>query len=312
MNVEELKKKAARKVYKIVIDQKIHISFPMILDNTTKTAGNKFVVNIPLDLKTIKGKEKVFLNFFNCRVRYDTNSVSFVYDISDLDDSEQADEKEMQGVIDKINKLLNVTEERGATEAEAIAASMKAQTLMKKYHLEYADMSKTEGEEICNLEADTPRGHKWKVGFAVSIATAYCCHVYRAGDTMIFRGYKSDVLIARRVYMYLYDTCVRLGKQEKKNGKDFTSFCVGFTNGVAERLSENCKALALTTPRAVEEDWKEYQSQLGKASNYSFKSLDRDSYAKGVVEGKKAVDGQYISGRKEEKKKNETLLIGAS
>ena len=311
MNAEELKRIAARKVYKILFDEKIKISFVTILQNTVKTMNDKYVVNISLDEKKIKEKKNFFYNFFNCRVRYDTRTVSFVYEVSDLDNTICADEKKTQEIIDKINKLLNVTEERGATEAEAIAASLMAQKLMKKYSIEYANIKNDEDEEICTLEADTPSGYKWKFSFAQSIATSYCCHVCRMGDTLIFRGYKSDILIARRVYMYLYDTCVRLGKQEKKKGNDFTSFCLGFTNGVADRLSSNCKALALTTPYKVEKDWQEYVKNLGKGKAYSFKNVDENSFERGKVEGKRAVDGQYITAHNEQQK-NTTLLIGAS
>ena len=312
MNTEELKKIAARKVYKILFDEKIKISFPTILANTVKTMNDKFVVNISLSEKKIKEKKNFFYNFFNCRVRYDTKTVSFVYEISDLDNSVGADDKKIQDIIDKINKLLNVTEERGATEAEAITASLMAQKLMKKYSIEYANIKNDENEKICELRADTPSGYKWKYSFAQSVATSYCCHVCRAGDTLIFRGYKADILIARRVYMYLYDTCVRLAKQEKKRGNDFTSFCLGFTRGVADRLSSNCKALALTTPYKVEKDWEEYVKNLGRGKAYSFKNVDEDSFEKGKVEGKKAVDGQYITAHNEQYQKNETLLIGAS
>lgn len=313
MTNDELKRIAARKVYKILFDEKIRIPFPTILNNTIKTMNDKIVVNISLDLKKIREKKNFFYNFFNCKVRYDTKTVSFVYDISDLDGTIHSDDEKIEKIIDKVNKLLNVTEERGASEAEAITASLMAQKLMKKYNIEYADIGKSKNEEICELEADTPNGHKWKYSFAASVAISYCCHVYVCGNSkLIFRGYKSDILIARRVFMYLYDTCVRLGKQEQRKGNDFTSFCIGFTSGVSERLSSNCKALALTTPQEVEKDWEVFTQNMKSGKSYSFNSLDSESYNKGKIEGKKAVDGQYISASYENKEKNETLLIGAS
>ena len=51
MNNEELRKVAARKVYKILFDEKIRIPFPKILENTVKIMGGKYVVNISLDEK---------------------------------------------------------------------------------------------------------------------------------------------------------------------------------------------------------------------------------------------------------------------
>ena len=103
MNTEELKRIAARKVYKILFDEKIKISFPTILANTVKTMNDKFVVNISLNEKKIKEKKNFFYNFFNCRVRYDTKTVSFVYEVSDLDNSVGADDKKTQDIIEKIS-----------------------------------------------------------------------------------------------------------------------------------------------------------------------------------------------------------------
>ena len=310
MSDYEIKKVAANKVYKILCGEKIRVPFSEILDGTIKTANGKVKIIIDLDLKNIKINKNLFYNFFNVEVSYANKTVTFTYDVSELDNSTQASEKEIQNIIDKINKLLSVTEERGATENEAIQASLKAQMLMKKYSIEYAKIKNNEGEEIYNLNAETPNGNKWKYGFAVSVATSYCCHVFVCGNTITFRGYKSDILIARRVFMYLYDTCVRLGKEERRKGNDYTSFCVGFTKGVAERLSSNCKALALTTPQEVEKDWKEY-TQGCKSKTVSFRTLDNNSYNKGKAEGRKAVDGQFISSSNKANKKSETLLIGA-
>lgn len=305
---DELKIKAAKKTYKTLCKGKMKVSLTLLIDQTYKTWNDKYVVSIPLD--KVKEHKNYFYNFFNVRVSYENKTVSFVYseqELVDTQDNENTDKK-LNSIMDKIQKLLNVTEERGATEAEAITASLLAQKLMKKYNVEYADVSQTEDEPIVNLEADTPSGNKWKYGFAVTVANNYCCNVFREGNKLFFRGYKNDTLIARRVYMYLLDTCIKLGKKERAKGKDFTSFCLGFINGVRIKLEENCKALALIIPPKVQSEWEEYKKDFKDGIEYSFNQIDAETFKNGVREGKKAVDGQYLDGTRSNNNSETKLL----
>lgn len=46
----------------------------------------------------------------------------------------------MEKIIAKIRKLLNMTQENGASENEAIMAALKAQKLMAEYNINIADI----------------------------------------------------------------------------------------------------------------------------------------------------------------------------
>lgn len=306
--MDEMKMKAAKKTYKTLCKGKIKVPLTLLVDNTYKTWNNKYVVNIPLD--KVKEHKNYFYNFFNVRVSYENKTVSFVYDEQELMETNdnEISEKKLNSIIDKIHKLLNVTEERGASKAEAISASLAVQKLMKKYNIEYAEMSQNEDEPIINLEADTPSGNKWKYSFSVTVANNYCCNVFREGNKLYFRGYKNDTLIARRVYMYLLDTCIKLGKKERAKGNDYTSFCLGFTNGVRIKLEENCKALALIIPPKVQTEWEEYKKDFKDGKDYRFNNIDAETYMNGVREGKKAVDGQYLDSTRSQHKSETKLL----
>ena len=312
MNIAELKRVASKKTFQLLIENGVRVPLPIILENSydiLQSNGVAIVCTIYFsdkNGKTLKEKKNIFYNYFNARVK--SECISFVYSEQELMIEEISSQKEEEiklgKVLQKINKLLSISEERGASENEAMIASMKAQELMKQYNLDYAKITgKSEkNEDILELYADTPVGYKWKGSLAYTIASSYCCKVYKNGDIIIFRGFKSDILIARRVFYYLFETCIKLGKKYERMKKKtdnntaspFTSFCLGFLNGVAQCLGENCKALTLTVPKIVEDDWANFSENF-KRGNYSFNIKDMNAYDEGVTEGKRAVNGQYIS-----------------
>lgn len=334
MDKNEMKSIAAKKVHKILVEHGVKISLPLLIKNTSiirylKECNKRCaVVYCEYSLKggaELKRKKNNFLVYFNARVTEEY--VAFTFSETELLIEETAEKPEnevLDKVMSKINKLLSITEETGATENEAMIASMRAQELMKEYNIDYVSVTggTDKKEEIVNIESDTPRGLKWKYSLADYVATSYCCKTFFCGEVVSFRGFKSDVLIARRVYIYLLETAIKLGKiydkEEKKkaaeNGEHhssvFTSFCVGFCSGVGKRLGENCKALALTIPQLVEDDWKIYSKDF---RDTTVKNIVNDyaAYEQGEIEGKRAVNGQYISAsdKKEKSRKSGELLL---
>ena len=132
-------------------------------------------------------------------------------------------QSKIEEVIRKVQKLLALADQsRNPSEAEAIAASMQAQKLLAKYNLEIADITGEEKkEEIEQVIADVGTGNKWKYTLANAIADSYCCKCYYHGAEMIvFYGYQSDVLIARRVFMYLFKVGNSLATKYVKARRD--------------------------------------------------------------------------------------------
>ncbi|HCB96514.1 MAG TPA: hypothetical protein DEP65_13660 [Ruminococcus sp.] len=313
MTEQELKKIAAKKTYSLLIEQGIRIPLPNLIKSTVVSISGKIVVNC-LYSDELKAKKNSFLAYFNARIK--TDRIYFVYSRQELEienTAETAANENLEKVMKKINKLLAITEEKGATENEAMIASMKAQQLMKEYNIDYATINGTDKKEkIVNLKYDTPNGLKWKLNLSNHVATSYCCKTFYCGEVITFRGFKSDVLIARRVYAYLLDTAIKLGKEYDKaerkkaaaNGESYsstyTSFCVGFCDGVGKRLGENCKALALKIPQLVEDDWQTYSKDF-KTSDIKSVVKNMDAYEQGEIEGKRAVNGQYITSDKKRK-----------
>lgn len=205
-----------------------------------------------------------------------------------------SDKEELDNIVSKIEKLLSVTEDRGATENEALSASLLAQRLMKKYNIDYENLNAERDEEILSADVGVPKGNKWKYLLAQAVANGYCVKTYTKGTQCVcFYGYKRDVLIARRVFVYLYETAVKLSrKYRRERGYSERDFCYGFSMGVKEGLEKNCHALVLVTPQKVIDSYKEFSADFGCANrNYR---CGQNGYQSGVSEGKKALNGQYI------------------
>ena len=259
--------------------------------------------------KKLKAVKDGFYSYKYCRVQ--ELGVSFNFSLNEIEirsaKETTADQSKIEEVIRKVQKLLALADQsRNPSEAEAIAASMQAQKLLAKYNLEIAVITGEEKkEEIEQVIADVGTGNKWKYTLANAIADSYCCKCYYHGAEMIvFYGYQSDVLIARRVFMYLFKVGNSLATKYVKARRDsgeyrtqglYNSFCSGFCAGVRSELQKNCTALMLVTPQAVIESFDKYSESFKKV-DHRIDMNDWDAYSTGEVEGKRALNAQYIEG----------------
>ena len=105
-------------------------------------------------------------------------------------------------VAERIRKLLSKTTERGCTEAEAMAAALKARELLNEYQLEMSDVE-LEAEGVVQENAEKPEERQvqvqWELGGAVSDFTETRCWFNGARENKIctFHGLRSDVEFAR-------------------------------------------------------------------------------------------------------------------
>lgn len=249
-----------------------------------------------------------FLRYANCRVA--KTGVFFTFHKNELiakNNTEDNEKREL--VIRRIQKLLALSDkERNPNEAEAIAASVKAQKLLAKYHLDIVEVTggeKKEGEDIKNLVIEVGKGKQWKYYLAQVIAKNYCCKEYQIGtEKFVFVGYESDALIARQVFFYLFNVGNKLAnkyvQQQKKQGIVdtsglYNSFCVGFVDGVEKELDKNCKALMLVVSSEVTEKFERLTS-TAKVRNKCMNVNDLHAYNNGILEGKRALNSRYIKG----------------
>lgn len=255
--------------------------------------------------KRLKKEKNRFLTYYNCNV-YEWN-LTFKYTKKELEieyiRQEDLEESKVEQIMEKVKKLLSLSE--SDNEHEAISASLMAQKLLAKYNLDIeAVTGKVKEEDIEETSVMVESGDSWKYALAFGLADNYCCKCYAHGtNTFVFRGYRSDILIARQVFGYLHSVCKRLGKAyEREYRKEYgtaqgiyNSYCAGFVNGVKSELSKQCTALALVVPEKVQEDWKEYASDFKKVNaSDKLRMNDWEAYEKGVQDGKDALNAQYI------------------
>ena len=73
----------------------------------------------------------------------------------------------------------------------------------------------------------------------------------------------------------------------------YNSFVSGFTAGVRKELEKQCTALALVVQPEVEEAWNVYSASF-KTVNRSVAAIDDMAYREGIIEGKRALNAQYL------------------
>ena len=111
----------------------------------------------------------------------------------------------MEKIIEKIKKLLNMTQENGASENEAIVAALRAQKLMAEYNINVADIETSDDSTTIVEESFVcGKNNKWKVRLAAIIAKNFRCRVYFIDKSkVVFYGYESDAKIALDVFKFL-------------------------------------------------------------------------------------------------------------
>lgn len=326
MTLQEYKEIAIRKVIELTREQGVKFRRADFVSYETASCDNNYVFEIGDGKgimvaclyafsrcgKALKTKRNAFLNYANTRIM-DTG-VFFTFSLSELDIEElredDADQNKIEEVMRKVEKLLALADtSRNPSEQEAISASMQAQKLLAKYNLDAAMVTGQEKkEDVEQVIADIGAGKKWRYTLAQTVANSYCCKCFYSGNAVVFYGYKSDSLIARRVFVYLFEvgnrlanSCVREYREIGKRTENvYNSFCIGFVSGVDSELSRHCKALMLVVPQEVSESYKAFSADFKQVDNQLHQKdiTDYDAMEKGYVEGKRALNAQYLESRK--------------
>ena len=218
----------------------------------------------------------------------------------------------MDKMVEKISNLLDLAN-NNPNENEALAAALKAQELMAKYHIELADLSHDSGtkisEELCST--DGSGSLKWQDILANVIADNFCCKTYRTekGNNIgvrrkytVFYGYEHDAKIAKEVFMFLYNAGIKLAKKEyndaRKAGKHTkyvtNTYLMGFCTGIKEMLGKQCTALMVVTPKEVEDGFAEMSKSFRSRRIVMKRTNDSDLYERGVRDGKDTVNSRSI------------------
>ena len=220
-------------------------------------------------------------------------------------------------IIERIKKLLAVTEKRGATEAEALAAALAAQRLIADNDVHECELA-DEAEPIVSVVANKSRS--WQDRLATVVAENFRCRWYWCHrrqrhnyvQAIAFYGYESDANAAKLVFKSLAKTGNRLGKHYaddqygestaalwesyrereirlKRRNRAFNSWCAAFVRGVSSELEKQSQALLIVVPPAVKDAYRDFSEGFKTSRSRFVAYCNSDAENAGFAAGRDAV-----------------------
>lgn len=207
----------------------------------------------------------------------------------------------METILKRIQKLLALTVERGATPEEAASAAAKAQALLFEHNLSMAqveglgdgatDKVEVQEHELCNIKA-------WRKHLANTIALHNFCHLidlHRRRVAIIGKPSNIEiVLYLDKVIGRQINTLAHRAKVEANASTSYyTSFCYGAVCTIRERLDEQREkdmeqagstALVVQSKHEIARVVKEAFPKLSHTSMP--RTSDDDAFMRGVEAGK--------------------------
>lgn len=211
-----------------------------------------------------------------------------------------------QKMMEIVAKLLLLSMNDGATEAEKANAGAKARAIMLKYGIAQAEaMGKKTADD---LNGDTNRqdletfdGADWEVMLAAGIATGFDCTCVTPYNNakVYFVGMKDDLELVIYFYNRLLRYIYSAGQKEypqTSHVKKRQSYCYGMESKVCMRLKDlykkvkeemptECKALMVIKKDAVSKRVRREFGPLGNGK--ATQRPDMDAYYKGMKDGDK-------------------------
>lgn len=149
--------------------------------------------------------------------------------------------------LEKVRKLLRMTEARGCTEAEARQAAMMAQRIMLAHRIDAAAIDLTaagpapvQPVEVWGDPLDAQKSRQtWRGRLAVAVASANGCVVYWNGSRLMLVGTADNAAAARYIYTFAAAEIDRMARRYSGNGRTWiNNWRLGAADGVAASLRE--------------------------------------------------------------------------
>ena len=144
-------------------------------------------------------------------------------------------------IIEKIRKLRAITERRGATEGEALAAEQRMFRLLAKYNLEISQIPDDEPTErdtrIESESADRPSS-VWKQFLYTAVANLNFSECFTWRQHIIVVGTRANRIATLEMASYLMETVERLANKEAAEipGDERRHFRHSYAEGCAMRI----------------------------------------------------------------------------
>lgn len=147
-------------------------------------------------------------------------------------------------ILNRIQKLLNLANNAGATEGERNAAMHHASKLLQKYNLSIADLPPEQNTEKREEQTLTICGDRWLRDICASTARLFFCnYLYSSTGTSgkwnnHFIGRQSNVITAMHMSEYLIKSIKREATKRYRSPTtpEGRSFCVGATRTIVNRM----------------------------------------------------------------------------
>jgi Protein of unknown function (DUF2786) len=152
-------------------------------------------------------------------------------------------------IIEKIQKLRAITEKRGATEDEAIAAEQRIFTLLAKYNLEISQIpndAPTRPDTTIESESAERPSSVWKQ-YLYTVANLNFSECFTWRHHIIIVGTRANRIATLEIASYLIQTLERLAKKEAAEvpGDERRRFRHSYAEGCSTRIYERLQQMRL-------------------------------------------------------------------
>ena len=142
-------------------------------------------------------------------------------------------------MIERIKKLLALSESPNESEAES--AALKASELLLKHNLHLTDIQEYDGEIKEQIAEAGKRRQRWKTELLVSVAELNFCKVFNLRTPTIkyetfIVGQEHNIIITKEMYEYLKSAISRYTK--KSNVRNKKSYKLGMSYQLCKRLEK--------------------------------------------------------------------------
>jgi len=153
-------------------------------------------------------------------------------------------------IIEKIRKLRALTERRGATEEEALAAQQRMFALLAKYNLELSqipDDEPTRPDTTIDSETAERPSNVWKQYLYTAVANLNFTECFTLRGHIYVIGTKANRIATMEMASYLIETVERLANEAAAEvpGDERRRFRHSFAEGCAARIYDRIEALRL-------------------------------------------------------------------
>tara|TARA_R110000824_G_scaffold7807_2_gene35238 strand:- start:4341 stop:5099 length:759 start_codon:yes stop_codon:yes gene_type:complete len=165
-----------------------------------------------------------------------------------------------ESIKGKIQKLLALSRDEGASEAEAAFAFKKAHELLSTYNLDLSDIKEVNADEILHEKMIEVMREEWIKTLYTSTSKLYFCKYYYTTKRVVDNMYKEtnrvehnivgrdhNIEITKSMVTYFVETIKRMGETHiapiPGDGRQLNKIKRNYELGIAHRLGERVRDL---------------------------------------------------------------------